>query len=253
MSPARAQRTGHLDEDRLIDLAGGLLPAEESRPALRHLRECIDCEKQFRTVAIEWERVRMNDEPVRIDGRLELAPQPSARATRRGRRPLLPILVAGTIAAGLLLAVLLVPAPTLDAPIPWRLPVDQTYLRARADAAADGAGNLATALDAYRRGRPERAVELLSAAQVPERYEALREIYLASALILDNRPGEAEPVLERLEVESLPPPWRQMAQWLVYVTVEERGETERAAALLEQLVDAPGEVGEVARAERERR
>ena len=229
-----AQPTPHASDDRLIDLAHGLLDPDASSACLAHVSRCDDCEARFRAIAGERARLVAH-----------AAPAPVARRSR--------ILVAASIAALLLFAAVLRFGREGHAgPSPYWLPIDREQAVLRSSAEAETPGDLSRALAAYEQEDAALAVRLLTAAEVPAEYEPLRNLYLASALELDGQATAAAAVLDRLYVDTLPEPWRTQGRWVAYATARARGENDRAAALLERIAHVPGEIGELARRERDR-
>jgi hypothetical protein len=231
-----AQPTHHATDDRLIDLAHGLLDPEESSMCLAHVGKCRTCEDRFRAIAGEHARLVAH-----------AAPAPVGR-----RRPIL--VAAASLAALLVLGAALRFGRTSDAgPSPYWLPIEreQAVLRSHSDATAPA--DLARALAAYEKEDARLAARLLNEAEIPEEYEPLRDLYLASALALDGRAAEAAAVLDRLHIDTLPEPWRTQGRWVAYAIARARGDDDRAAALLERVARANGEIGDLARRERWRR
>ncbi|HKQ63049.1 MAG TPA: hypothetical protein VJS92_17300, partial [Candidatus Polarisedimenticolaceae bacterium] len=107
-------------------------------------------------------------------------------------------------------------------------------------------------LEAYGRRDAAGALAALDRAEVPAAYRPLRDLFRASALLIENRPAEARELLESLSLRAMPEPWRDRASWLLYAALHRTGDTDRAAELLDELTGLPGEIGELARAERGR-
>ena len=235
---------GHVDDDRLIDLVHGLLPADEEAESLGHVRRCGPCEERLRGLASEHERVR-----VEVAARLE-----RGRALPRRSRYVRGIGLAGAaaVAAALLLVLLLPrPGPQAAAPAAYWLPVDREEVVLRSAIGAESS-ELSAALEAYRARDARLAAERLARANVGQAYEDLRRLYLASALALAGRYDEAEREHERLSEDTLPEPWRGRARWLHYTILRDAGREDEARSLLRELSARSGEAARLARAERER-
>ena len=226
--------SAHTTDDRMIDLAHGLLEPGEASACLAHLRRCGECEERFQAIAGEHARLVAEREP----------PVESRRAW----------IAVGASAAVLLVAAFLwrgAPRPDAD-PAPYWLSIAREETVQRAKTAASLPGDLDRALAAYE-GRDARlAVRLLEDARVPPGHEGLRDLYLASALERTGETERAATVIERLVVDTLPEPWRTEARWVEYTIALRAGRTGRAAELLERLERVPGAIGDLARAERTR-
>ena len=231
-----ARRTPHPSDDRLIDLAAGLLLGPEAAACLAHLGACATCEERFRGIAGERARVEAERAP--------------AVRPRTGRW------VGAAAAAAALLVIALLAGPRQEAlagPPPYWLPTDREEAVLRADGEAESSTELARALAVYRSRDARLAASLLREARVSESHERLRKLYLASALSLAGDAAEASAVLEGLDDTAFPEPWRSQARWVGYTVACASGEAARAAALLHELHSARGEIGELARRETERR
>ena len=226
--------SAHATDDRLIDLAHGLLEPAERSACLAHVGKCSTCEERFRAIAGEH-------------ARLDAAGAPPVSSHR------VRYVVAASIAALLLFAAALRVGRATDVgPAPYWLPIEREQAVLRAHGDAEAPADLARALEAYAKQDAPLAVELLRAADPPAEYKPLRDLYEASALELGGDAAEAQRVLDGLHVDTLPEPWRTQARWVAYASARDQGQDDRAAALLETLARASGEIGELARRERER-
>src|SRR5262245_3989737 len=128
----RGEAMTHLSDDRLIDLAAGLLTGADASPLLAHMQTCASCEARFREVCAELER-----------------PKPGDAAVRR-----LPTWAGFAVAAAVVLAVVLAPRPdrepaqTLEG---YWLPVEAEAGNVRAPGANEDEARIAEATEAYRR------------------------------------------------------------------------------------------------------
>jgi hypothetical protein len=113
---------------------------------------------------------------------------------------------------------------------------------------------LQDALRAYE-NQDESAVEMLETAPVPDgdaTTDSIRRLYQASALVNEGRAALALEVLDTFDARTLPEPWRSRAGWVRYLALKQVGGLDAAQALLDQLAGTMGDVGEMARKERER-
>ena len=230
-----------LDESNLIDLAHGLLPESERERLLDHIRSCEQCENAFRDVVRERERARAVDWPIsRVP-----------RASRARLAGWTAVVAAATVA-------LLVVLPRLNhqpTPAQYWIPVEQEATVLRSTNEQSGRTAVGGALDAYLRHDAATAVVELQAFHAPSESETsrtLRDLFLASALVNDGRYHEADDVLSRITIESMPTQWRRQARWVRYMTWSQMGLTSEAHGLLEQLQHEDGEIGRLARGELER-
>jgi hypothetical protein len=233
--PLEAKTVNHLDDDRLMDLVHELLDVRDAEACFAHLRVCAACESRFRAQLGLRERLRATPPPR------------SASQSTRSRR----WAFAAAAAAALAMAVL--------APLALRershtvadywLPLDRGEVAVRDASPSDPTADLRAAFEAYAERDSARALDLLERAKVPESHRQLREVFRASALLLEDRPREARETLLALPLTAMPEPWRNRANWLLYIALTRTGEDARAGALLDGLSTLPGEIGDLARAE----
>jgi len=245
----------HVSEDRLIDLLGGLLETTAESETLAHLKTCDMCERHFRMLVSERETLRAKPAPSVKGGHIVL-PEYSApdnviqlRHRRRVRW-----ISASAVAAAAVLAFVVpyILRPTTSGALKYWMPTSEET----ATEAPEGTEieSLQDALRAYE-NRDERAVEMLESAPVPAgdmATDSIRRLYQASALVNDERGAEALDVLDTINANTLPEPWRSRAGWVRYLALTQSGESDASQALLDQLADTMGDVGEMARQERER-
>jgi hypothetical protein len=215
----------HCTDDRLFDLAHELLPASERHESTAHLARCSACEERFRALVADRERARATP--------LEPAPRRSRAVA----------VVSTTLAVAACVAFVLLLLPEPDRPQYW-MPRETDVSGPRS---APGAAAHVAAFDAYDAHDADRSVELFEVDPPQERYA--RFVY-ASALLNAGRAADARRELDALRVASLPEPARRRARWMLYLAHRALGEDGAAEELLATLVDEPGDVGELARAER---
>jgi len=226
----------HLDEDTALDVALGL----GSSVARSHLRACPPCAELVRQAAASLERTRAAGRlRRRADGDLELDAAVADRTRWRAGRWTSAVAVAAVAAA--MAWVLVSPPPIVDLPVYW-LPSDLTDLTR--SAASD---EFVAGLALYQQGLAAESAAQLEAGEVDTELRPLRDLYLASALTLDDRHLEAVELLDRLRGEYLPAPWRNRARWTLYRALLGSGQNERAAGLLERLSEESDEIGDLAR------
>ena len=218
----------HVPDERLIDLASGLVAEAETPALLSHLEVCPECESRFRRTCREAELARLR--------------APAGRPRRRA-----PLWSAAAAAAVLLVAALAFVWNRSAAPDPagywFPLGTDTVGLRT-GEVDADRAA-FEAATDAYRRRDARRVVELLEGKAIPEAHDPLK-IALASAYVKVGQATKARELLEAMEIASIPRPDRDRAQWILLSALQAEGKAEEARAIAADLASRPGEFSEAA-------
>jgi hypothetical protein len=218
----------HPTEDRLIDLAGQLLPPSTEGDTLRHLESCAPCEERFRSICRDAELARLRA-PIR----------------RRVPRWRWAIAAASLILAAASITVWTRWSDRTDAAAYW-FPVDIDTVGLRTGAQDADEQVFHDAVEAYRRHDPARVVALLRDRSIPEALDPLK-IMLASAFVKTGQCARAESLLAGLRIETVPQPDRDRASWILYAALTEEGKHDEAQALLQRLAARPGEFSEEAR------
>lgn len=261
----------HLDEDRVLDLVNGLLPADERRATLVRAAACPDCESLLRSTAATHERARSRavqqlslvERPATLrsrDGAVEddeATPVPTPEITifrlPRSRwqswsRPafgiaaLLTLVSAGTFMWRGQVGNRGTALGQIDwLPSPNPVVVTRDSLPAMADQA------LADGLVAYRAHDAATTVRRLQDTHAGGALEQVRLLYLGNALLQLHRAPEAVAALQSLHPSMVPEPWRGEALWSLSLAWRATGETSRADSLLHTLSLQPGDIGERAR------
>ena len=222
--------------EMLFEAIHGLLDSRGQRSIRDHSARCATCEAAFQTLAADLVAS-------------ELHRQPEADQTINPRSFSRPRIVAASlsaIAALVLLALVLprhAPASFSNEQI-WPELETTTVLRSTPtflDAAA--------MIDAYRAHDAQQLIDLSGELQ-PGPATSFYYLLRVSALIDLGRDEEALEQLQRLSFAYLPQPGLRRAQWLEYEAHRRLGDHEQADALLVQLVEEDGKVGEWARQER---
>ena len=261
----------HIDEHVCFDLIQGLLPPGEEKEILAHISDCAACERLFQALAAESARVDATM-AVRSPADGEILLERRGTALRRKRtirftlwdklarwrehmrglflRPRYRLAGAIAVVLAVLMRVLL---PQFSGPSQspdlHMLPLYAFTLETRAvdDRVPD---DLRAGLDAYQRKDFENAVDFLtrptlSDLDLPE--EAIREIFLGSALAWNGDYRGAAEVLDKASLEIVPGEWGREARWTLYVSLRESGRTTAASTLLKALAKETGPLGERAR------
>ena len=221
--------SAHLSEDRLIDLAAGLVAGDERRELLAHVASCAACEARFRATCADAERARLPRDAARVRPRWAWA--------------------AAGLAAALLAVAVLVPllrAPAATGPAAYWLPVEAEAIDLRAAPTDRDAALFAAAAAAYRAHDPERVVALLRGRAIPESQDPLKLLY-ASALVKTGAHEEARATLDELQIETLPQPFRDRAKWLMVAALRAGSHDAEADALVRDLAGRDGEFADAAR------
>lgn len=252
-----APGAAHPSDDELLDLAHQLLEPGIASGLLDHVRACAACEARFRIAAQDrdyWLARPPGTAARRTPAQLVPPPEAPRRMASLHSFPRWATPVAA--AAALALVVL---APSLrhrGAPSdPRWLPVTHEHTLLRTPALAGAGVGLDRALGVYRSGDAAGALRELQALAIPPEAafeSSLRQLYLASALVLNAQPAEALRTLDSLDVPTLPEPWRRWARWTRYLAARDAKQDREAQALLADLSRYPNDVGEYARAEQAR-
>lgn len=243
----------HPSEDRLTDLAAGLLDTAARAETLAHLRACPDCERRFVDVSGQAERLRTRPRPRYVGGAMvEAAPREphaslGARLSAAAARRAWWAAAAALALVALLVAPSLIRRPTSDGLDYW-LPSDVERALRRAAPPQAEMETLAAATNAYARRDTQRVVELLAGRPIPGSHDHLK-LLLASALVWERRYNEARTVLDQLDVVMLPPLTRDRARWIQYVALRRGGDAAAAEEVARELASVPGEFSERARRE----
>lgn len=217
----------HLPDDRLIDLATGMLPAGAEAEALRHLEACPACELRFRETCRDAELARL-------------------RGPRRRRRVRLPWWASAAAAVLLLAALAFVwSRPATPDPADYWLPLGTDTVGLRTGA-ADPDPVLEAATRAYLRRDAGRMVALLEDKVIPSTHDPLK-IALASALVKTGRAADARAMLDGMDIPTIPQPDRDRARWIRCAALLGEGKTAEARGALEDLAARPGEFSDAAR------
>lgn len=245
----------HINEDRLMDLLGGLLDAEDERATLAHLKRCALCEEHFRMLVQERETLRAKPAPRVVGGHVVLPAYDARNKVVPLRRRRARWIGAGAAVAAATLAVVFwsVFSPSPSGALKYWMPTSEDP--AAAEAEPSEMRELQDALRAYEAHDTKRAVRLLESAELPDgddQAEAIRRLYQASALVNEGHADRALRLLDRIDAGRLPDPWRCRAGWVRYLALRKSGQDERAHELLGHLADEVGDVGEMARKERAR-
>lgn len=230
----RLQR--HLNDDDLINLAGGLIAAGDREGFLAHLRQCRSCEDRFVEVVRDRETLRSGAVP-------STGNRPAPR-----RRVAAAAIAVAAVAAILAFIILLPRQGSLE----YWLPTDRAEALLRSDPVPDKDSRFFQALAAYRDHDAAESARLLEASDVPEGYKDLRDLFLASSLLLGGRAREAAEVLDAMDLDTLNQPERRRGQWILYIALRRLGENQRADGLLDELAGGDNDIGERARKEKER-
>ncbi|RKZ13677.1 hypothetical protein DRQ53_06415 [bacterium] len=189
--------------DRAVDFSLGLLSDAEQRELLEEARS----DPEFEAILQEQCAARESGRATGVPG----ANQQEARSGHSRRRflarPRRIAAMAALVAASV--ALLLVFRPQPDADLYW-LPMDGALTTPRA--AESLQDDWRAGVQLYATHELDAAIEVLENADAQGATAQLRDIYLASALLNDGRTAEAAEVLRRVDLASLPHPWRGYAQ-----------------------------------------
>jgi len=236
----------HPDADTWLDFLHGLLEPAEQERVLGHLETCGTCEDEFRRTAASHARGRA------AVSRLGAAAPPPRALKTRGTMRRFPAWRLTAAAAILALAVgipvsrrtseraapVLEPAPKLPAP---KL---RGAIRGLVSTAADS--GVVRGIEAYNQGDLARARELL----LPDTdglMEPARRLYLGTVLLELGDATGARDVLQTLDYERIPEPWKSESRWTLARALGNAGNRTASDSLLRVLASEEGEVAERAR------
>ncbi len=235
-----------VDDAWLIELLNGLLKGQQREQLLAHIRDCPECEARMRALARERELLRASPVPIVTGENVALESR-----KRMGR----PLAVIAATAAAVVAAVIIGTMSTRDRHEQYWIPVateERTILRT---AQPTDSVDLDHALQAYEKRDARASVrELGRNFDLYDRQDsgevvtatAIRGVFLASAQLNAGDPEEALKTLDVILVESLPPPWRERAQWVQYLALEQLGKSAAAHEMLLRLQETSGEIGQKA-------
>jgi hypothetical protein len=130
------------------------------------------------------------------------------------------------------------------------LPVDEEAFVLRSDDSVGGLVELREALDAYSHKNVTGAISMLEHMEPPagdDTWRALHDLYLASCYLHAGRIDDADRLLAKVDVPTLPSPWWERSMWMTYIVDSGMGREDRAAKTLEQLSTVEGDIGARAR------
>lgn len=242
------QEAFHLTDDLCVDLLQDLLPSPVREQALAHAKECVDCEEMFRLHVADVELARATEAPpvLATSSRTASAPSLWSRALR-ALDNLMPRPAWGALAAGAAaLVIWFQVAPSPDTASPYWIGEESTTLATRSVAAVNNE-EVRAGIRAYHEGDAQQAIELLNSTEEVGGIEDLRMIYLASAFLNVREAASAAQVLNDLEIDPLPQPWRDHARLVQALAWEQTGETALAQEMFTKLAERSDEIGDVAR------
>jgi len=155
-------------------------------------------------------------------------------------------------AAAVVVLVLMLPrAPEISTTLELQvLPSYSFQLESRDVPESRASNDLKAGLLAYDRREFRRAAQLLQRLEtldLDDVDQAVRQIYLGSALAWNGKHEEAVEVLRTVSFVSVPGEWGREAQWTMFVALEGAGREASADSLLQILAGKPGEIGQRAR------
>lgn len=253
-----APGVAHPNDDELLDLAHQLLEPGIAQGLLDHVRACRACEVRFRVAAQDrdfWLARPPGAAVRRPQVQVVPPPAPSRRLASLHSFPRWATPVAAAAALALVvLAPTLRPGGARHSDPRW-LPVTHEHTLLRTPALENAGVSLDRALGVYRAGDAAGALRELQALTIPPEAafeSSLRQLYLASAQVLNASPEDALHTLDALDIPTLPEPWRRWARWTRYLAARDAHQDGEAQALLTDLSRYTNDVGEYARAEQAR-
>jgi len=185
--------------DLVVDYSLGLLSSDQEKVLLATARANPELDAMLRQQCEDYRRLRASRKPrkVAVNFRTDrITPLPLLRQPRTW-------LLTTALAASVALFVGLNPGSDSDQ---YWLPVDDAMLVQRSHSAVDE--GLRQGIEFYSVGELPQAITALQGAELQGAMRDVRDIYLASALINAGRPLEAHIIIEDMDLDSLPTPWR---------------------------------------------
>lgn len=240
----------HPSYDRLIDFACRLLTELEAEGIRSHVRQCDACDRRLQVVVRDRDRLRSAPRPRYRHGRVVVARHNTVRRLGAGQRAR----AAAVSVAAVLVVALMTPRFTGPPRGQYWMPVELTpsHLRGMSVPLAEA---YRKALDAYAAGDAKRSLALLEDVdfngQRQDGLVTIARLMKASALLNMGESRSALEILDGIELELLPSPWRGRAGWLRYLSLREIGDDAAACSLLEWLSEEGGEISNRVRSELE--
>lgn len=205
----------HLSDARCADLVLGLAGADARAEADAHVRDCAMCRERLRSHAGATVRARV-DAAAGVGLRVV---RPSRRAWGWGAAAAALVAVAALMLSR--------PAPRTNAPAWLSDPGDVVTMRA--EGSLDSA--LIRGLRAYAGHDLPGAIGALESASASGSAEQVRRLYLGHALLARGEAARAASVLETLDPNALPEPWRDEARRTLAEAWRRSGRGARADSL----------------------
>lgn len=245
----------HPGEDRLVDLAAGLLDPEAREALLGHLRGCASCEARLLEIYRGSERLATRAAlsmtvswrtPAVLGAAREGAPAIAVPA----RIPRRAVWIGAAATAALVAAIAVFPRwldRHRDDGLDYWMPLESEAVMIRSAEVPVDAAPFRAAVDAYAARDARRVIALLDGREIPRAYEPLN-LLLASALVWEGRNPEARALLDRLDILTLPEPARDRSRYLLAVALWREGRTGEAKAIARDLASGAGDLRERAQA-----
>lgn len=235
----------HIDADIAIEIVHGLRTPAEAARAIEHAHACPNCDRHLREAAADRERFRARQAGVlgtAARGAAAAGP-PSRRVARIGLAAAAAVLAVATTAI-----LMRTPAP-MQRPSPQLgLPPSSELVRLRAPGEESDLPRLEAAIALYDRGDYGLVAKRLETPFVAARFEPLRRLYRASALLELNRTEEAGEELAPIAAANLPAPYSDWRDWAVLRFSDHPADGARADSTLHVLANRPGPLRDRARA-----
>ena len=203
----------HFDEETALELAHGVLPPGEGEVLLAHARECAACDRLLVAAAAERERFRARQDAVFASTPATVNAAEDVPTRRPGRNRML-----GAAAAAILFGVaatLLLRNPFVSPPDPHvlGLPERPDLVRLRSSTEEADLTRLEEAIARYEQGDFARSARILATPFATARFESLRHLYRASALLALGRDDAARAVLDSTGTTPLPEAYEDWRAW----------------------------------------
>lgn len=237
----------HLSDDRLLDLASGLLSKAEADDAIAHCRECDECDRRLQAFVKDREATRARPQPQFKNGRFSIPTAHAQPHREPDRQPIYAVMVASLV---IVFAVVFLLKPTPDIPYWTSSTFTPTVPRAEEGSTPRMTLDVVEAAYKARDGRATlAALDTLDLSKSTPATRAKAAVYRASALLNLKRPLEALDVLDLEMAGRFQSPVREEALWIVFLAQRELGDAKGMCETLSVLVDESGDKAKRARHE----
>ena len=226
----------HLHDDEILDLVLGFGSADARARWLGHAAACGECRASLeasrethRTAQAEWSAAREC-----LAARAPARGGAGRAVAGHGR-----LLAGAAVAAAAALVVLAIWGPPRGAAVLHAIPLRPLPAKVQFTTLRDTAGALRRSVrdgvEAYARRDYAEAADHLRGGDAKDPSDDLRRIYLGSALAFLGRDREAAAILDSVDPDRIPEPWKSEVMWSLASVQLALGNVARADSLVTAL------------------